>query len=108
MRPPIPQHDDSGSASTHEASDWLVDEDDGSEDLQYNVGEGHVVPSHDKPELADKENSSETSELPAAPPAMSPRAYQLEMLEESLKQNIIVAVSLDQSLVCLRLLIFSM
>lgn len=36
---------------------------------------------------------SEEDSLPEATPVLTPRAYQLEMLEESLQQNTIVAVS---------------
>lgn len=40
----------------------------------------------------DDPGNGTTEEEPPGPVAMAARAYQLEMLEESLKQNIIVAV----------------
>lgn len=41
---------------------------------------------------SDQEDESAFSKQMQGPRAMAARAYQLEMLEESLKQNIIVAV----------------
>jgi len=46
-----------------------------------------TVPGEDSPS-----SMSVVTSPPSPPPPITPRAYQLEMLEESLKQNIIVAV----------------
>lgn len=50
------------------------------------------VPDDTDPDLGDSTRSSTSQEEPRATVTMTARAYQLEMLEESLKKNVIVAV----------------
>jgi hypothetical protein len=81
---------DSGSSSSSEPEDEpLKPVDEGDTVLSSNSG--HVSDDVD----SDSRDSPDSSSPDLEPPAivtMTARAYQLEMLEESLQQNIIVAV----------------
>ena len=50
------------------------------------------------------ESSLKSLNLNEDPPVIKPRPYQLEMLEESLKRNVIVAVSAPEAEIWIRLI----
>lgn len=82
---------DHGSSSSSELDD---------EPPHQLVDESDTIPSSDSrfasddagSDLRDSPRSSSPDQEPPTAVTMTARAYQLEMLEESLKQNIIVAV----------------
>ncbi len=91
---PTPYQDDSSSESGDEP---VREADEGEHPLQraHDDMDGTKGSSLDNEpaQNAQSDTSEETALTEPQPAAMSPRAYQVEMLEASLKQNIIVAVS---------------
>jgi hypothetical protein len=66
---------------------------DDSDNVSYTTPDGPVHEGFlEQLSDADTSGTSSPEPEPASPAIMASRAYQLEMLEESLKQNIIVAV----------------
>jgi hypothetical protein len=77
----------SSSESEDEAVGGIVDESD-----TLPTSNSDQVSDDVDSDSRDSPRSSTPEEEPPTPVTMTARAYQLEMLEESLKQNIIVAV----------------
>lgn len=80
--------DDNGWDSDDDES--LIQDDDGPETTP-SLNDGNAS-QHTTLDFIHSSRSSSPDQEPPKTVTMTPRAYQLEMLEESLKQNIIVAV----------------
>ena len=83
---------DYGSSSSSEPDDELLYKPVNESDTALSAGDSNVSDDvHSEPRESPRSSTPDDDEPPVVV-TMTARAYQLEMLEESLKQNIIVAV----------------